>query len=900
MDERLGKQFHFARAPRDLVYEDMLLPDDAPFATVGELANALDEAERRRQRRSTNRKRWAQFGAHLIFALPPEQVLTLDEAVELVERVVHRAVGGSSSLPVYIAIHDPALASPGAVTRHGHVLFGLREVVGAGLSRKKVRNLFAQPRHAAAPNVRSSYVAEGLSWPDMARDLQNELFAEIGSEALVDPPAPFAGRHWSVKTLRHSPERRTRHDQSVDRQNIELINGDPAELVAHMLRGRSLMRIDEVRRLLAHFLDSADNREQRLDAILTHTAIATFANDPAETQPRWLTTKAVADQMRTAVAVVDRAVAERRDRGPAQPPALDITTASSEAAIVSTLVNRLSDSLRPIHRPLILGKKHSDCRALAAAIGHSDPIVGTFAALKAAPLRNRHGRTGRIGLRRGGLIAVPHAESVDDQDLATLLLRAEQYGARLLLGYDVSRASPSFSLAARLADVLGDSDVVEAEDIVRELQVGLVNRASRALYQHGKVRFGSADQTAGEAADFVVCDDLTRLASADREIHEAQPDDADAGAMLAIETANGPLPLQRGQWIVYTANDYATEHIRVGRFARVVGASSPHGLEVAHPSDVEANLDLRTFPHVRSAHAISIREARQTPKDAKLLIEVTSRQHAWSTALLAASRADSAVVHIDPSVAKNLEEWIAAVASSKPTPLLTDLAARIDPVAELNVLMRMIYLDPTAKPKVEKRPLDGVRPDDWMQSMSDLAKGTSEQARDVSPYAANATAAVSATSILPVVTTLHQPDILSEEQRRRLHDDLRKALYWNSDTQLALGRLQSALGPTNHQRHIIAENLRRACPPDGPMATLVQVLLGQQERIESDEFDELELPEEMLARMPRGWGLWEMWQFRMDLQTMADPHANWPMPLGPVAPVRGSSPHKDAPGHFGR
>lgn len=884
LDERVGKTFDYTDIARDLVYEDLVLPAGALFASVAELANLLDEAERRRQRRSTNRQRWPQIGAHLIFALPPDPVLTLDEAAELVDRLVRAAVGGSPSLPIYVTIHDPALETPGAVTRHAHVLIGLREIEGSRLSRKKVRNVFARPRHAVAPNVRSTYVAEGLSWPDIARDLQTALFAEIGSDALVDPPAPFAGRHWSSKTLRHSPERRTRHDQSVNRYNIELINSDPAELVARMLRGRSIMRIDELRRLLARFVNGAAEQEQRLDAILMDPAIATFANDPTEPQPRWLTTKAVHDLMHRASAVVDRAKVNRRDFTTSRTWTLDVARASSEADVVSKLIGQLSAAPDPIHRPLVLGNNLSDCGAITTKLDGMEPIMGTFAALNAEPTRNHHAHTGRIGLRRGGLVVVPHAETVDDQDLADLLLHAERYRVRLLVGYDVSRASLSCSLAAQLAETLGDNFAIEADDVAGELRAGLVNRACRALCRDGWVRFGTADREAREAVEFVVCDDMTRLVSVDGEIRDARSGDPDAGAMLVVEAVQGPLLLRRGQWIVYTTSDYATDHIRAGRFAKVVDGRSPDTVEVIHPDGVGATLDLRRFPHVRSAHAITIREARHAPRDAKLLIEATTRQHAWSVALLLADRARHAFIHVDPSVAKSLDEWIAAVARSKPAPLVTELTLRDNPDAQLNVLMHRVSIAmSTAEKNAEKHRSDEEEFDDWIQSMSDLAKGTSEEARYASPGAANNTTAIPQASIHSVAVEPRQPDVLSEEQRQRLHDALRAALYSNIDTRLALARLQSALAPTNEQRDTIAENLLRVCPPDSPTAAVVHVLWGQLGPRGDREFDELELPTEMTERMPRRWSAWDLWQFKMDLSTMAMTFSNWPMPLGPVA-----------------
>jgi hypothetical protein len=145
--------------------------------------------------------------------------------------------------------------------------------------------------------------------------------------------------------------------------------------------------------------------------------------------------------------------------------------------------------------------------------------------------------------------------------------------------------------------------------------------------------------------------------------------------------------------------------------------------------------------------------------------------------------------------------------------------------------------------------------------------------------------------------TTPQPDVLSDEQRWRLHDDLRAVLYWNSNTRLALARLQSALAPTNPKRDAIAEKLLRVRSPDDPMATLVQVLLGQQERRRQAEFDELELPMEMTARMPRGWDIGKLSVFRTELVTMACSFTNWPLPLGPLAATNRTSPRKASSGY---
>jgi hypothetical protein len=269
-----------------------------------------------------------------------------------------------------------------------------------------------------------------------------------------------------------------------------------------------------------------------------------------------------------------------------------------------------------------------------------------------------------------------------------------------------------------------------------------------------------------------------------------------------------------------------------------------------------------------------------------LLIEVTKRQHAWRAALLVAERAEQAMVHVSPSVAENLGQWIAVVACSKPAPLLTDLTPRDDAVAEVNVIMRKIYLGtPLSELKVERHKNDEIRLEDWLQSIEDFDRGTSEATRDVLP-ALKPAVTVSKPPTRFVAPASDQPSTLSADQRRQLHEDLRAALYGSPETRLGLKRLQSALAATSANRHLIAENIIRVCPPNGPMATLVQVLLDQKEHSKTDEFDELELPTEITSKSPRGFGRLEMSQFRTDLGTMASGYSNWRMPLGPVATTR--------------
>ncbi|MGE4167656.1 MAG: hypothetical protein AB7E67_16875, partial [Xanthobacteraceae bacterium] len=82
----------------------------------------------------------------------------------------------------------------------------------------------------------------------------------------------------------------------------------------------------------------------------------------------------------------------------------------------------------------------------------------------------------------------------------------------------------------------------------------------------------------------------------------------------------------------------------------------------------------------------------------------------------------------------------------------------------------------------------------------------------------------------------------------------------------------------------------RACPANGPMAALIDVLLGRPEQTEPDELADLELPADMTARTERPWGIWEMWQFRSDLRTMATSGSNWPIPSVSSEPAKAATP----------
>jgi hypothetical protein len=190
-DPRLEKRLDFTHLGDDLVYSRLWLPDGAPaeFADIERFAIENDAAEMRRVRQLLNRERLPQTGVALISALPPDREITLDEAKEIAWQIVFEARQGYR-LAVYLVIHDPSLKLPGAKNRHVHAFILTREIGPAGLAPTKLRKGIALVRNGGG----SSFVAEGISWPDLTSEVQRTKLLEYGSDILVDLIAPYRKR----------------------------------------------------------------------------------------------------------------------------------------------------------------------------------------------------------------------------------------------------------------------------------------------------------------------------------------------------------------------------------------------------------------------------------------------------------------------------------------------------------------------------------------------------------------------------------------------------------------------------------------------------------------------------------------------------------------------------------
>src|SRR5665647_1760756 len=122
-DHRLGKMSDCRALDADLVHDAIITLGgaDPAFATLEKFGNAVDAAELAHVRRPlTDRMRYPQIGAAIVVALPPDSEVTLDESIEIPHRMVDR-VRGDRRLVIHAAVHEPALITLGAMTRHVHL-----------------------------------------------------------------------------------------------------------------------------------------------------------------------------------------------------------------------------------------------------------------------------------------------------------------------------------------------------------------------------------------------------------------------------------------------------------------------------------------------------------------------------------------------------------------------------------------------------------------------------------------------------------------------------------------------------------------------------------------------------------------------------------------------------------
>jgi hypothetical protein len=196
-------------------------------------------------------------------------------------------------------IHGPSLQSPQSKNRHADVFILTREMGPEGLAPTKIRKGIAL--------VRNGFVAEGVNWPNLTSEVLRTKLLEFGSDIVVDPIAPFPQTHLRPAGHGSNTGRIAFHRAQLMDDNLAAIHDNPAELLARLLRGGSLLEIEELRRFISKCIDSRHDREEAINLILTNSEVVTFADTANPKKARFVTTAAIHHSIDYAVELVDRA-----------------------------------------------------------------------------------------------------------------------------------------------------------------------------------------------------------------------------------------------------------------------------------------------------------------------------------------------------------------------------------------------------------------------------------------------------------------------------------------------------------------------------------------------------------------------------------------------------------------
>jgi hypothetical protein len=814
-DPRLDKQLDFTDLGDDLVYSRLWLPDGAPaeFGDIERLAIENDLAEMRRVRQLLNRERLPQIGVALISALPPDREITLDEAKEIAWQIVFEARRGYR-LAVYLVIHDPSLKLPEARNRHAHAFILTREMGPEGLAPTKLRKGIALVRNGRG----SSFVAEGINWPDLTSEVLRTKLLEYGSDVTVDLIAPYPQTHLRPAGRGSNTGRLTFHRAQKMDENLAAIHGDPCELLGKLLRGRSTLEIEELRGFVAKCVDSRRDRDAAVDRILNNSEVVTLADTASPQKARFVTTAAVHGSIEYAVELVDRS---KRGAG-----TIHTAVGTDHAAVVAAINALLDDgSLETGSGLLIIGSRLSDCDEMAETLEPVNPKAVTLKAVLTG-VSAEAGRRKSRALPAQGLVIVPRAERVGDQDLAKLLDLAEQSETLVVLGKDLSVETGVVAnrLVCYAVDRLTSSRSISEQRISAErlLRSGLTTAAIRTMA--ARLTFEPLDKSPADRDnfDFIVRTNSVALKAADKELAAAYGRKciARGESSFVADLTHGPAALWPWQPIVFTRTDYAAlpPKIREGQIATIFSIDRRLSTIQALLSDGQlVSISTRKFPWFRSGFALSIREARQLRGRPSLRVELGYARRAWAALVLAATqRQPAASVVIDPVVARNATSLATVLSGSLPGTLPTELCVMPDSNAELSVEIARWN-------KIEIETLPEPR---------GVPSGRTQNS-------------------LPVLLTDNVRDLLASDER----------------TSSAFDLLCELLHPANGAAEEVAAKLQTVCSPNGlTMYAVDQIRQAYQPTKDSSrEEDELDMPCELAIQNPRRWAKADVSPFKLDL-----------------------------------
>ena len=681
----LGGKIDFSDLGGDVVHQEARLPADCPPIFHDEpaaLGALFDAAELSHVKKWEGRARHPQFGLHVVFALPPDGELSLDDGIELNHRLVAK-ICRSNDLAAYSAIHDPRLLQGKAFlrNRHGHNLIFLRTVHEGRVNPKKVRNLVGRVRMKGSSG-NGSFV-EGISWPNLAWALQVELIDELGLDLIVDPPALAPDHHFSPLVWAYDRDRVASMKADRVKQNRSIVDGEPANLVSRLLRGRMTMRVSELRRVVAKWVPQGD-LDRCWARIVTHSDLRTVAPRD-EKRPMYVTTAELDAQSRDVQSIVSKAARDPLDGAHWMSSHLSGVRGVNEedviAALRAAIGDDLSEAVEPIGEILLV---HTQMSAIETLWVDDLPRRSRRLTCKDA--------LDKVRWSSGTVVVAPYSERIDDVNLTRMILKATAANASLVLGFNESDSHGTTlnRLAAYVASRLtkkchgraaNEPSTVSAE---RLLRAGQIREAVDRLFLCGRLAFGWTGDERLSGDRVVVTDDHRRLQIGAHICEDRGEVPADA---YGVPLWGGYVPVRAGDRVVFTRTDYRIlpPVVREGEQAEILEFTRPGVAVLSVEAGSVVTLDLRTWPHVRPAHTLTIAEARRARRRS-MDIEVTRASKAWAALILAGRAADARVI-VDIFVAADCEQLASTIEQRLPVVFIPDLAERIDPDAEADNIL---------------------------------------------------------------------------------------------------------------------------------------------------------------------------------------------------------------------
>ena len=696
----------FRQMQDDLVDHRLTLPGEFPSMVIlEEAANLWDEFERKKVSRWDNRVRKPQAIMQVVFALPPDGEISLDEAIELNLRLVD-AVRGSRQILVYSAIHDPSrIYGKDHRNRHAHNIFTLRSFKDGKPDGARVRDLVGRVRKSATRDERH-FLAERLDFPRLAWALQSQYFAELGKTLAVDPPAPVGQIH--LKRVDGGSVGLVSLGLNWVHANHLIVVGDPAKFVSMALRGRLSIPCTELRYLVAEF--SGEQKEAVWLGIMRSPKIRCFAR-ASDQEPAYITT----EEVHAATMSVADAIRESLSEG------------SGDAALLTSISGSAFEDVREAIRiALDRVAARGDIKRVMLVDLHLSRLSDIWRSNEVGPEVKAITCAGalRTGASWGPfeIVVVTRSEAIDDQTLARLVAKARVSRTRLVLGFSEGSAAElgaTHRLAAHIVSRMTPDVAVGRGLAERKLRAGLVPQALKALADSGGLIFednpSSPNSTDESAGRLVVLDGSELWAGV--ETYDDR-DDVPPGT-LALPHSPGYVALKVGDPVVFTRTIYREAHtpmpaessakldlddeltssfaegydarlpvFRKGALGKVQRIVGPKQLIVKLDSGSSHDIKLETGVTLRSAHRITLAEARGALNE-RMSIRLSRSDFAWGSILLA-TRAIHSTLIVYPNVAANLSELTSVVERRLHVGVTSDLSESEDRVVETARLVEAV------------------------------------------------------------------------------------------------------------------------------------------------------------------------------------------------------------------